>query len=244
LKLPRLREQRELRGMTQAELAEESGRSARSISGYEAGADARPNTARLLAEALGVSIADLLEEQSPKAPSSSPKAPELQVGEERRGEARALGESIARSLRGVDACGEIARGLQREWAEEVEMANERGRPLRFPRTVEMSLAAESLSRDFAENISELAEGMRELGMVRFSDYFHEAQQTIAKAWVRMRGMQEALDLASRKDDSLKELQRARARYEEFFVGEPLDEAFGSEVAEFARSEALTTKDEQ
>lgn len=59
MKLPRLREWRELRGKTQVELAEEAGRSSRSIAGYEAGAEARPNTARRLAEALGVEVIDL-----------------------------------------------------------------------------------------------------------------------------------------------------------------------------------------
>jgi transcriptional regulator with XRE-family HTH domain len=67
LQIPRLRQWRELRGLTQRELAAQSGVSARGIAGYEAGAGVRPNTARKLAEALDVEVASLVGE-----PSSSP----------------------------------------------------------------------------------------------------------------------------------------------------------------------------
>jgi transcriptional regulator with XRE-family HTH domain len=74
LKLPRLKEVRELHGWSQKKLAEESGVSRDSISNYETGQrEAWPATSRRLADALGVEIADLLQEPtSPKevAPSS------------------------------------------------------------------------------------------------------------------------------------------------------------------------------
>jgi transcriptional regulator with XRE-family HTH domain len=60
MKIPRLRELRELEGWTQKDLARKSGVSARSIYGYEAGAGVRPNTARKLAAALGVPVRDLV----------------------------------------------------------------------------------------------------------------------------------------------------------------------------------------
>ncbi len=70
MQIPRLREQRELRGWTQKDLARESGVSARSIAGYEAGSGARPPTVRKLSEALGVEISDLVgEREAPKAPA-------------------------------------------------------------------------------------------------------------------------------------------------------------------------------
>ena len=57
--IPNLRQWRELRGLTQRELADAAGLHVRGIAGYEAGAGARPNTARRLAETLGVDVMDL-----------------------------------------------------------------------------------------------------------------------------------------------------------------------------------------
>jgi transcriptional regulator with XRE-family HTH domain len=59
VQLPKLRQWRELRGFTQKELSELSGVSLRGVAGYEAGAEARPNTARKLAEALDLEVMDL-----------------------------------------------------------------------------------------------------------------------------------------------------------------------------------------
>jgi transcriptional regulator with XRE-family HTH domain len=62
LKLPRLKEVRELHGWSQARLADEAGVSRDSISNYETGnREAWPATAKRLADALGVEIADLRE---------------------------------------------------------------------------------------------------------------------------------------------------------------------------------------
>ncbi len=62
MKLPRLKEVRELHGWSQKKLAEESGVSRDSISNYETGQrEAWPATAKRLADALGVEIAGLIE---------------------------------------------------------------------------------------------------------------------------------------------------------------------------------------
>lgn len=60
MQIPNLRELRELHGLTQKELADVSGVSLRSVAGYEGGAHVRPNTARKLAQALNVEVADLV----------------------------------------------------------------------------------------------------------------------------------------------------------------------------------------
>ena len=76
MQIPNLRELRELHGLTQKELADVSGVSLRSVAGYEGGAHVRPNTARKLAQALNVEVADLVGGDSyPKAqaPSSQEK---------------------------------------------------------------------------------------------------------------------------------------------------------------------------
>jgi transcriptional regulator with XRE-family HTH domain len=64
VQIPRLREWRETRALTQVELAERAGVSSRSVAGYEAGTGARPPTVRKLAKALGVEVTDLMAEAS------------------------------------------------------------------------------------------------------------------------------------------------------------------------------------
>jgi transcriptional regulator with XRE-family HTH domain len=76
LRLPRLKEVRELHGWSQARLAEESGVSRDSISNYETGQrEAWPATAKRLADALGVDIADLREPARELATSGKVEAP-------------------------------------------------------------------------------------------------------------------------------------------------------------------------
>jgi transcriptional regulator with XRE-family HTH domain len=86
VQIPNLRGLRELHGLTQKELADVSGVSLRSVAGYEGGAHARPNTARKLAEALKVEVADLVGADSyPKAQAPpSPTQPPLNGFEEER----------------------------------------------------------------------------------------------------------------------------------------------------------------
>jgi len=60
VQIPRLREWREARALTQKELADKAGISWRSVAGYEAGAGARPGTVRSLAAALEIDTVDLL----------------------------------------------------------------------------------------------------------------------------------------------------------------------------------------
>ncbi len=69
MQVPRLREWREARALTQRELASKAGKSERSVAGYEAGGGARPGTVRALADALGVEIGELIQDfASPKVP--------------------------------------------------------------------------------------------------------------------------------------------------------------------------------
>jgi transcriptional regulator with XRE-family HTH domain len=76
LKLPRLKEVRELHGWSQAKLAEESDVSRDSISNYETGQrEAWPATAKKLADALHVEIADLREPARELTTSGKAEAP-------------------------------------------------------------------------------------------------------------------------------------------------------------------------
>jgi transcriptional regulator with XRE-family HTH domain len=87
LKLPRLKEVRELHGWSQAKLAEESEVSRDSISNYETGQrEAWPATAKKLADALHVEIADLREPARELATSGKDEAP------------REAGHSVAQRL--------------------------------------------------------------------------------------------------------------------------------------------------
>jgi transcriptional regulator with XRE-family HTH domain len=87
VQIPRLREWREARALTQVELAERAGLSSRSVAGYEAGAGARPPTVRKLAEVLGVEVTDLRggpEHPLSEAPSSQQPTLNGALEEERR----------------------------------------------------------------------------------------------------------------------------------------------------------------
>lgn len=59
MQIPKLREWREARALTQVELADRAGVSARSVAGYEAGASARLPTVRKLAAGLDVPVEEL-----------------------------------------------------------------------------------------------------------------------------------------------------------------------------------------
>lgn len=108
MKLPKSRAWREAKGLTRQELAEAAGLSPQTLAGYESGRDARPNNARKLADALGVEVAELMEEsQLPKA-----LAQPSQAGAEA---ARAYGSD--RSYRATAEMGGVACSY---WEERLE----------------------------------------------------------------------------------------------------------------------------
>jgi transcriptional regulator with XRE-family HTH domain len=72
VKLERLREWRESKGLTQKELAAAAKASEFTVARAESGEVVRPNTARRLAEGMGVSVSDLLE--SPPVSLTDPLA--------------------------------------------------------------------------------------------------------------------------------------------------------------------------
>jgi transcriptional regulator with XRE-family HTH domain len=76
VKTPRLREWREAMGETQVTLADKSGVAEHTISRIEHGASLRPTTARKLADALGVAVADLMESPPVLASAGKADAPE------------------------------------------------------------------------------------------------------------------------------------------------------------------------
>ncbi|MGI8538732.1 MAG: helix-turn-helix transcriptional regulator [Rubrobacteraceae bacterium] len=86
MKLPRLREWRERRGYTQRGLAGEARVSERSVAGYEAGRNARPNTARRLALVLEIAPEDLMDMEGEEEPgwrrrgSPAPAPPPFSIG--------------------------------------------------------------------------------------------------------------------------------------------------------------------
>jgi DNA-binding XRE family transcriptional regulator len=104
VQIPRLREWREARALTQVELAELADVSPRSVAGYEAGGGARPPTVRRLAEALDVEIADLREDPgSPKKAEAQPSQRSLFNGfeEERRSPLSPWAEHVRRIADGI-----------------------------------------------------------------------------------------------------------------------------------------------
>ena len=91
--LPRLRALRELRGLSQLDLAQRSGVNRRTIINVEQDKPARPSTARRLAEALDVEITDLVGEAAlPKGAAASISSSERLA---RRNEARRRATELA-----------------------------------------------------------------------------------------------------------------------------------------------------
>jgi transcriptional regulator with XRE-family HTH domain len=100
VQIPRLREWREARALTQVELAERARISSRSVAGYEAGHGARPPTVRRLAEALGVDVIELVGVGVDSGKAQAPPSPEqpsfngLLEEERRRAEREKLIEGL------------------------------------------------------------------------------------------------------------------------------------------------------
>ena len=124
MKLPGLRYVRELRGLTQPELAAASGVSMRTIVNEEHGGEARPSTARKLAVALDVSPTVLAgvepfpvaQQRPPQAPESPPlNLPAMQQEQDADLRRKALEAStpaeLARYLRDVERM-MVATGMQ------------------------------------------------------------------------------------------------------------------------------------
>lgn len=74
MQLPRLREWRERRALTQRELGARAGLRQATVWQLEAGGEARPTTVRKLARALRVPIADLLSTDAPATPPADTSA--------------------------------------------------------------------------------------------------------------------------------------------------------------------------
>src|SRR5215212_10430453 len=106
VQIPRLREWREARALTQVELAERAGVSSRSVAGYEAGTGARPPTVRRLAEALGVEVAELrgVPERPPLGPA--PTSQQLALNRELEEERHAAWEAAVENARGLRESGQ------------------------------------------------------------------------------------------------------------------------------------------
>jgi transcriptional regulator with XRE-family HTH domain len=103
LKLARTKEWRESHGLTQRELAAEAGVGEATVARIEAGASVTPPTARKIAEALGVAVADLLER---------PPVPLAEASQETGLEDF---EAQIRSLSDIDELRHMALELKAEW---------------------------------------------------------------------------------------------------------------------------------
>ena len=114
VQIPKLREWREARALTQVELAERAGISSRSVAGYEAGTGARLPTVRKLAAALDVEPTDLYGEVDSPLAQAPPETqdygayleelgfPNEQI-ESWQAQERSDNEAIARELENMSA---------------------------------------------------------------------------------------------------------------------------------------------
>jgi transcriptional regulator with XRE-family HTH domain len=162
LKLPGLREQRELHGLSQSELARVAGVSRDSISNYETGQrEAWPSTAKKLADALAVDIADLV---SPKVPApSSPDEWARESGARLHG---MTAEEWDAHIRELSSATDIAREF-RALFEESKMLH-------------AALSADKVRRPGGrERRRNLGRGLREVRIRRMSDL--QAAATVRRA---------------------------------------------------------------
>ena len=137
MKLPELRYVRELRGLTQPELAAASGVSMRTIVNEEHGGEARPSTARKLAVALDVSLTVLAgveplpvaQQKPPQAPEPPLNLPAMQQEQDANLRRKALEAStpaeLARYLRDVERM-MVATGRQLRGPEHQEPGGQAG----------------------------------------------------------------------------------------------------------------------
>jgi transcriptional regulator with XRE-family HTH domain len=113
VQIPKLKVWRETMGETQVSLSELSGIAEHTISRIEHGAGTRPSTARKLAEALGISVADLVEAPPvPLVPSGKAEAPAEDSGLVRAAKYHAnmgarLAEVLEPELKGREEAGDI-----------------------------------------------------------------------------------------------------------------------------------------
>ncbi len=100
--LPRTKEWREARGLSQRELAAAAGAAERTVPRVEGGASVTPATARKLAAALGVTVSDLLESPPvPLAPAPSASPSPLDVAADEAG--RTVADAVRSLMRRVAA---------------------------------------------------------------------------------------------------------------------------------------------
>src|SRR5215212_8817727 len=79
MRLPRLREWREARGLTQKTLGEEAGVREETVARLEGGSSGSPTSARKIAKALDIEVADLLENPPVPLVEASPGSEDVAV---------------------------------------------------------------------------------------------------------------------------------------------------------------------
>ena len=203
MQIPNLRETRELHGLTQRELADVSGVSLRSIAGYEGGAHVRPNTARKLALALNVEVADLAgAPSSPKAQAPpSPEQPSFNglLEEERRTAIyqHAWHDYITEEANRIDAEAD-SKGYAPEWMLEIE---------RKPRTITRTLFDNGVLGN-PESYPTEAEYQ---GSWEIADALTELEHAVERAWHAQERESKRLD---RKREAAAELDSIWKRSKE------------------------------
>jgi transcriptional regulator with XRE-family HTH domain len=112
--MPRLREWREARGETQVALSESANVSQYTIIRGEAGESVRPSTAKKLAAALGVSVADLLDDPPVpgKAEASEPGPPRVSKEDLARQVISASDHEVEEVNATIESYWKLARGAK------------------------------------------------------------------------------------------------------------------------------------
>jgi transcriptional regulator with XRE-family HTH domain len=150
LELARTKEWRESHGLTQRELASKAGVGEATVARIETGASVAPPTARKIAEALGVAVADLLERPPVPLAEASEAGPTEAGAEEER---RVIPKSAADLKRYIKDMKELKE------LREAEM-EELGKGVGLPRGLLVQMALADVG---------LRDSLKELGVLDFAE---------------------------------------------------------------------------
>jgi transcriptional regulator with XRE-family HTH domain len=194
LKLSRLKEVRELHGWSQKRLAEESGVSRDSISNYETSQrEAWPATAKRLADALGVEIADL------RAPTREPALPKAEAPE--------AGQDSAEQAGFVEAVASGVDSLTDRMQTRFEKINHSDVPALEALMLESWLASRGAKQILEETKQEATQQRRETSAER------QARAKLERAVMRLSDLAEDILSKLLEDTAGKELEGTEERVE-------------------------------
>lgn len=223
LKLTRLKETRELAGLSQDELAITSGVARATVADLELGKRvAQPRTARRLAEALGVEIRELLEEsvvplgEAPPAHLSGGATRGIRRGDPRLGVPE---EEVTRAFDMLLALHKDAREQLANWRRALDEAVEQDRPLYRQRPYEMMAYQARLAKEFVKSFKVFDQMAQYDGLSSPNEWPPKVKTATYEAGVFVQALGETAFRIAEENERLRSGVRERVLAEEFSAEE-------------------------